>query len=113
MRRADVCLVLSTAPSAAVARRIARTVLTKRLAACVHLAPLGESHYWWMGKIERTREVAMTFKTSLSRAKVLVRAISEAHSYEVPEVLILRADGGLSAYLRWIKAETRLPRRRR
>lgn len=113
MKPSDACLVLSTAPSMAVARRIARAVLAKRLAACVHLAPRGESHYWWKGKLERAGEVAMTFKTSRARAKALMRAIAEAHPYEVPEALVLHAAGGLAAYLRWIGAETRRPRKRR
>lgn len=110
MNPADVRLVLSTAPSAAVARRIARAVLAKRLAACVHLAPRGESHYWWKGKLERAGEVAMTFKTSRARARALERAIVAAHPYEVPEILVLRAAGGLAAYLRWIGGETRARR---
>ena len=111
MMKTDTCLVLSTAPSVVVARSIARVVLAKRLAACVHLAPRGESHYWWKGKLERAQEVAMTFKTSRVRAKALVRAVAEAHPYEVPEILVLRAAGGLAAYLRWIATETRPPGR--
>lgn len=107
MKAPNACLVLSTAPSAAVAQRIARAVLAKRLAACVHLAPRGESHYWWKGKLERAGEVAMTFKTTRARAKALGEAIAGLHPYEVPEILVLRAAGGLAAYLRWIGEETR------
>lgn len=101
-----VCLVLTTAPSPAVARRVARSVLARRLAACVHLSPRGESHYWWKGRLEKAGEVAMTFKTARPRAKALLAAIRAAHPYEVPELLVVNADGGSAAYLRWVGEET-------
>ncbi|MCC7519389.1 MAG: divalent-cation tolerance protein CutA [Verrucomicrobiae bacterium] len=110
MKAEGVSLVLTTAPSITVARRIVRAVLAKRLAACIHLSACGESHYWWNGRIEKAEEIAMTFKTSRPRVEALFTAIRAAHPYKIPELLELRADGGSAAYLRWIGRETRLRR---
>jgi periplasmic divalent cation tolerance protein len=48
----------------------------------------------------------MTFKTARPRAKALLAAIRAAHPYEVPELLVVNADGGSAAYLRWVGEET-------
>lgn len=101
------CMVFSTAPSAAVARKLADVVLKKRLAACAHLAPAGESRYWWKGKLERAREVAMVFKTTRKALPSLMRTLKQSHPYETPEILAVRVDDGHPAYLKWLSAETR------
>jgi periplasmic divalent cation tolerance protein len=104
----NVFLVFSTAPDRATARRIARVVLGKRLAACVHLSTPGESHYWWKGKLEHARETAMLFKTSKKALPSLMRTIKQAHPYETPEILASRVDAGNNAYLKWLASEIRL-----
>lgn len=109
-KKTNVRVVLSTAPNAVAARRIARAVLLERLAACVHIAARGESSYWWKGRMEQTGEFAMTFKTSVERKDALIAAIAAAHPYKVPEILVLDASEGSAAYLQWIEEETR-PRR--
>lgn len=108
--KTNAVLVLSTAPNAVTARRIARAVLLERLAACVHIAARGESSYWWKGRIEQTGEFAMTFKTSAERKDALIAAIAAAHPYKVPEILVLPGVEGSAAYLQWVEKETR-PRR--
>ncbi len=96
-------LLLSTFPDAEAARRIAGTLVEERLAACANLLPGAESIYRWEGKIERATEVVAFFKTTEAcRARFEAR-LSELHPYEVPEILVLRPEGGLPAYLRWIE----------
>ena len=48
-------LILVTAPDLKTARALAKAALTARLIACANLVPKIESHYWWQGKIQRTR----------------------------------------------------------
>jgi len=100
-------IVFTTAPSRTIARKLARILLAKRLTACAHLAPAGESHYWWKGKQERAREVAMTLKTSKKALPSLIRTFKQIHPYETPEILAIRVDTGHPAYLKWLQNETR------
>lgn len=100
-------LVFSTAPNGTVARNIARAALNKRLAACAHLAPAGESRYWWKGRLERAREITLTFKTSRKALPLLMQTLKKAHPYETPEILVVRVEDGHPAYLKWLVAETR------
>ena len=96
-------IVLVTCPSLAVARKIARAVLQKRLAACVNVVrnPV-ESFYTWKGKLERAREYLLVIKTVGGRLKKLEREVHRLHSYEVPEFLVLPVIAGSRKYLSWL-----------
>ncbi|XHR28096.1 MAG: divalent-cation tolerance protein CutA [Chthoniobacteraceae bacterium] len=96
-------LLLSTFPDAEAARRIAGTLVEERLAACANLLPGAESIYRWEGKVERAAEVVAFFKTTEACRAHFEARLKELHPYEVPEILVLRPEGGLPAYLRWIE----------
>jgi periplasmic divalent cation tolerance protein len=87
------------------ARRIARGVTAKRLAACVNvLTSPAESFYTWKGKAERTREYLLMIKTTTGRLAELEAAVARMHSYEVPEFIVLPIIGGSKRYLDWLQA---------
>lgn len=98
--------VYCTAASPEEARKVARHVLGKRLAACANLWPV-ESHYWWNGKVEQAAETALLLKTRSSLLAELVQAIEEVHTYSVPCVVAWPIEGGSDAYLDWVERETR------
>ena len=56
-----------TCSSRAEARKVARAVLTKKLAACVNIVSGLESHYWWQGKLESAGECLLLIKTTRER----------------------------------------------
>ncbi|MBT9332720.1 divalent-cation tolerance protein CutA [Paracidobacterium acidisoli] len=99
---ADVRIVLSTAGSREEAERIAHTLVEERLAACVNLAPGLTSIYRWQEKIESAEEVLLLIKTSARHLENLEAALKRLHSYEVPELLILRVESGSREYLDWL-----------
>ena len=102
------CIVLTTAPDAAVAQGIAEALVGEHLAACVNvLAPM-RSVYRWEGKIEQSDEVQLVIKTSESRFAAVAARLKVLHPYEVPEILMIRADAGADAYVAWIHRETAL-----
>jgi periplasmic divalent cation tolerance protein len=96
--------VLVTCGSLTEARRIARAVVTKRLAACANivLSPV-ESVYRWKGKVEKTREFLMVLKTTSRRLTALEKEVKRLHSYNVPEFIALPIAAGSSEYLRWLQ----------
>ena len=96
-------LVLVTCASRREARRIAREVVTRRLAACVNLVEMPvQSVYRWKGKVEKGREFLLLIKTSQPRLAELMGEVHRLHSYEVPEFIALPIVAGSSAYLRWL-----------
>jgi periplasmic divalent cation tolerance protein len=95
-------IVLTTADSEELADRIARTLVERRLAACVNVVGPVSSVYRWKGEIVRDRERMLVIKTSAERFPELREAIRELHSYDVPEVLAIAVDDGDRAYLDWL-----------
>jgi periplasmic divalent cation tolerance protein len=100
-------IVLVTCGSLAEGRKIARAVISKRLAACVNAvsAPV-ESIYRWKGKVKQAREFLLIVKTTARRLKELEKEITRLHSYEVPEFLAIEVDRGLKKYVDWLITET-------
>jgi periplasmic divalent cation tolerance protein len=97
-------VVLVTCSSVAEARRIARSVVEARLAACVNILPGGiTSIYRWKGKVESARERLLLIKTSRKRLAKLRAAVERLHSYDVPEFIALPIAAGSPAYLDWIE----------
>jgi periplasmic divalent cation tolerance protein len=103
-RGTEARVVLVTCGSLAEGRKIARSIVTKHLAACVNLvsAPV-ESIYRWKGKIESAKEFLLVIKTTARRLKELEKEIVRLHSYEVPEFLAVRVDTGSRKYLQWVR----------
>jgi periplasmic divalent cation tolerance protein len=99
-------LILCNAPDAATAGRIARSLVERRLAACVNVMPACQSVYRWQGQIEEASEVPLMIKTSAARYAAVEAAIRELHPYEVPEIIALPIAAGLPAYLDWLNQET-------
>ena len=104
----DFYLVSTTAPNRTVARQLVRGIVRRRLAACAHLFPAGESLYWWKGKLERAVEFTLLFKTSKKALSPMIRALKHFHPYETPEIVAVRAADSLPAYRAWVLQETKM-----
>ncbi len=97
-------VVLVTCGSLKEARKIARQVVSKRLAACVNVvrSPI-ESFYTWKGKLENAREYLLIMKTTAKRLSELEREVKALHSYEVPEFIAVPITEGSRKYLDWLR----------
>jgi periplasmic divalent cation tolerance protein len=100
----DKRIVLVTCPTLALARKIARAVVQKRLAACVNVvrSPV-ESFYTWKGKLERAREYLLMIKTTAKRLAELESEVLRLHSYDVPEFIVIPMIAGSAKYLSWLR----------
>jgi periplasmic divalent cation tolerance protein len=99
-------LILVTAASVEEARRLAAAILQPRLAACVNIVPGVESHYWWQGKLEASREALLVIKTSAEKFGELSALIRAHHSYECPEIVAVAPQEIAPAYRDWWEKET-------
>ncbi len=99
-------LVYTTYPSIVEAERAGRSIVERRLAACVNILPGMVSHYWWQGTLERGEEVVMIIKTRASLAERVSAAVKADHSYTTPAILVLPVEQVDAAYLGWLMAET-------
>ena len=113
--------VQTTTDSRAEAMELSRAAVESRLAACAQVAGPVASMYWWDGGLERTEEWLVLLKLPADRYDELAAFITERHSYDEPEIIALPIVAGSTAYLNWMREETRpaqgalsaRPRRRR
>src|SRR5580765_6421089 len=86
----DKILVLTTAGSKDEARKIARALVERLLAACVNIVPQVGSIYRWEGEVEEAEEWLLIIKTTRTAFERVRDAIKELHSYDVPECIAFR-----------------------
>jgi periplasmic divalent cation tolerance protein len=101
----DKIIVLTTCDSGEEARNIARSLVEKRLAACVNLMPGMTSVYRWKGDLEEAAEYLLIIKSRRDLFERLRTELENMHSYEVPEAIALAIVDGSSAYLEWMDRE--------
>ena len=105
-RMTHLRLVLTTAANRDEAERSAHALVQERLAACVNLIGI-HSIYRWNDAVESADEVQLLIKTRDVTVDAVCRRVHELHSYEVPEFLVLEAQGESEAYLAWLLSSVR------
>ena len=100
------CSIYITTEDEDEARRIGKTLVEEKLAACVNIHPI-KSIYRWEGEIEEEGEVVMLVKTKAELADKVIERVKELHSYEVPCIVSFSIDKGNPDYLNWIGESTR------
>jgi periplasmic divalent cation tolerance protein len=98
--------VYTTYPSIVEAEQAGRSLVERRLAACVNILPGMVSLYRWQGAIERGEEVVMIIKTRAALAEDVRAAVKAGHSYTTPAILVLPVESVDPTYLAWMLAET-------
>lgn len=97
--------VLTTTQKREDAERIARTLVQKRLAACVQVLGTISSTYWWKDKIEEAEEWLCIIKSEKHLYEELERTIKGIHPYETPEITAVSIVTGSREYLGWLHQE--------
>ncbi len=105
----EVLLVMSSLPDQAAAQQLARTLIERRLAACVSVLAPCTSVYRWRGAVEEAAEVPVLIKTTAGCYAELESALRALHPYELPEIIAVPVLRGLPAYLDWVAGETASP----
>ena len=101
-KRPTVSILTTTVSSVEDARRLAREVVQRRLAACAQLEQI-ESHYVWQSKLCDEPEWRVVFKTTQGSLPALVDWLKGAHPYELPQML-MREEGASPDYAAWVGA---------
>lgn len=96
--------VYMTGPAEA-APDIARSLLERRLAACVNIVEC-RSIYRWDGEIVDDDEVVLLAKTTAEAYDRLVDHVTDIHPYSVPCIERFDESDVLPGYADWIRAET-------
>ncbi|HEV3220444.1 MAG TPA: divalent-cation tolerance protein CutA [Candidatus Acidoferrales bacterium] len=107
-RKEEAIVVLVTCASVVEARRIAESVVNKRLAACGNVCSSAvNSIYRWKGKVEKATEVLLILKSTRKVFAELEREVRRLHSYKIPEIIALSVVAGSRSYLQWVQESVR------
>lgn len=102
----EILLVVTNLPDRVIAERIADTLVSEGMAACINILPPCTSVYRWEGKLNHTDEVPLLIKTTRAAYPRLQNRLQELHPYELPELIAVPVTTGLPAYLAWVEQET-------
>ena len=92
--------MVTTEYSKKAAKKIAKLLLTKKLAACVSLKDI-YSIYEWEGKIEQLNEVEITIKSKPELKNVLIGFLQKMTSYDLPQIIYKKFNSE-KKYVNWI-----------
>jgi len=97
-------VVVTTAPVSH-AHKIAKTLVDRRLAACVQMDDV-TSYYRWGGKVKTEHEIRLTIKTRAELYDVLEKTLCDMTPNQTPEILAHPVTAGSRDYLKWIDVVT-------
>lgn len=99
----DACTVLTTCGSEETALTIASALVDQGYAACVNILPGVKSYYYFKGETHLDEEVMLIIKTLRELTPRVEEVITDLHTYEVPEILVLPVSDGSEPFLEWIR----------
>jgi len=95
--------IFTTCGSEETALTIAAAVVDQGYAACVNIFPSIKSYYYYKGGTHLDEEVMLMIKTTREHFDTVSQVITELHTYEVPEILMLPVEACSAGYLDWIE----------
>ena len=98
----EIFLVITTEVDKKNASRLADLLLREKLIPCVTFKNV-ESHFWWKGEINQSKEVQLMIKCKEENVNKVCNKISEWHSYELPEIIYFRVSANKS-YHQWVNS---------
>ncbi len=100
--------ITTTTDKRDVLEEMGRSLLAKRLVACVQIVGPIKSIYGWKDKVEEAEEWLGIMKTRKSLYPLVEEEILALHTYELPEIIALDASNLLPPYRAWVLKETRV-----
>lgn len=94
--------VYSTFSNKKEVKDIGGKLLKKKLAKCINFFPI-DSIYYWKGKVNQDKEIAIIIKAEKKNFKKIEKFILENHSYDEPCILEIPIERVTKKYLNWLK----------
>ncbi len=98
----DIQLIYIACKDRDEAKNIANSLVKNKLAACCSIFPQINSIYEWEGKICDETEALLMVKSIESNFESIKQHVLQLHSYDVPEIVAVRADNVHFDYAKWI-----------
>ena len=96
-----VLLLITTESDEKNARKIAKLLIKKKLAACVSFKDI-YSIYYWNGLIDENKEIEISIKSKPKLLKKLKHFLLKNLSYDIPQILYKKFNS-YENYLNWVE----------
>ena len=96
----QILLLKTTESNKKTAKKIAKLIILKKLAACVSLKDIF-SVYEWKGKIEEVNEVEITIKSKPKLKNALIDFLQRKTSYDIPQIIYKKFNSE-KKYFNWV-----------
>ena len=106
-KMSNYIVIFITTSSINEAKKIGRSLVEEKLAACSNIISPIRSIYSWRGEICDDKETLIILKTKKNLFKQIENRVKELHSYEVPEIIAIPIIEGSDKYLSWVRDETK------
>ena len=93
--------VFTTTDNLEEARKLAKTLVEQKLAACAQISKI-ESFYTWENDVQNDQEFRIMFKTTKDKYKDMEKTILKTHSYDLPAIYAVDVDELHKPYGDWI-----------
>ncbi|MEE9553040.1 MAG: divalent-cation tolerance protein CutA [candidate division Zixibacteria bacterium] len=100
----DLIIIFVTCASDEEAKKLSDGLISRNLAACVNIAPVG-SVFRWKGKIENQAERLMIIKSIKSNFDEIEKFVKASHSYDCPEIIAMKIEAASADYAAWVHNE--------
>ena len=98
----EIYFVITTEADKQNASKLANLLLREKLIPCVTFKNI-ESHFWWKGEINQSKEVQLMIKCKEENVNRVCNKISEWHSYDLPEIIYFRVSANKN-YHQWVNS---------
>ncbi len=95
-----IYLVITSEANKKNAHNIGKVLLEEKLIPCITFKDI-ESHFWWEGEINQSKEVQLMIKCKEENVNMVCCKISQLHSYEVPEIIYFPVSSN-KEYYDWV-----------
>ena len=95
----SICLITCSPKQS---KKISRSLVEKKLVACVNIISKITSIYRWKEKVEEDIEDLLVCKTLSGNQEKIITQVKQIHEYDVPETIFLPILKGNKDYLKWI-----------
>ena len=98
----EIYLIITTEKDKNNASKLADLLMRDKLIPCVNFKNI-ESHFWWKGSINKSKEVQLIIKCKEKNIEKVCRKISEYHSYKLPEIIYFPVTANKD-YYHWVNS---------
>ena len=98
----EIYIVITNEVDKKNAYKLANMLLREKLIPCINFKNI-ESHFWWEGDINQSKEVQLMIKCKKENVNNVCNKIAEWHSYEIPEIIYFPVSANKN-YHHWVNS---------